>query len=86
MFAFPAYPVENVIDPTGAGDTFAGGLMGYLSKVPKITEKVLRQSLIYATICSSFNVEGFGVEKTSKLTLNKVNQRKKEFIKYISEK
>ena len=82
MFGFPAFPVENVIDPTGAGDTFAGGLMGYLTKAGKINESHLRQALIYATICSSFNVEGFAAVKTAPLNLNNVNQRKKEFLKF----
>jgi sugar/nucleoside kinase (ribokinase family) len=84
MFGFPAFPVENVVDPTGAGDTFAGGMMGFLSKVNKVNEKSLRQALMYATICSSFNVEGFGVQKTSILTKAMVEKRLKIFIKFIS--
>ncbi len=83
-FSFPAYPVEEVIDPTGAGDTFAGGLMGYLSKVGKTDERSLRQALIYATTLASFNVEGFGMAKTEKLTLPAVHKRMKEFINFIS--
>ncbi len=84
MFAFPAYPVDHVVDPTGAGDTFAGGLMGYLSKVNKINEKVLRQAVIYATTLASFNVEGFGVAKTAPLTMVQVNKRMKELVKFIT--
>ncbi|MBF0522162.1 MAG: sugar kinase [Candidatus Omnitrophica bacterium] len=83
MFGFPAFPVENVVDPTGAGDTFAGGLMGYLSKVNKVNEIHLRQAVIYATICSSFNVEGFGAAKTSSLTLKTVDARRKQFLKFM---
>ena len=84
MFSFPAYPVEHVVDPTGAGDTFAGGLMGYLSKVNKLNEKTLKQALIYATTLASFNVEGFGMEKTAPLTLVAVNARMKKLLKFIS--
>lgn len=84
MFTFPAYPIEKVVDPTGAGDTFAGGLMGYLSKVKKIDEKALKKAIIYATILASFNVEGFGMVKTSSLTLSDVDRRKEEFVKMIS--
>lgn len=84
MFGYPAFPVENVIDPTGAGDTFAGGLMGYLSKVKKINEKTLRTAVQYATICASFNVEGFSLAKTSKLTMADVNKRLAVFKKFIS--
>lgn len=83
-FSFPAYPVEEVVDPTGAGDTFAGGLMGYLSEEKKINEKVLKQAAIYATTLASFNVEGFGMEKTASLTLAAVQKRIKELVKFIS--
>jgi len=83
MFAFPAYPVEKVVDPTGAGDTFAGGLMGYLSKVNKITETQLRKAVIYATTLASFNVEGFGVAKTAPLTMTDVNARMRQLVKFI---
>jgi len=84
MFAFPAYPVENVIDPTGAGDTFAGGLMGYLSKVNKVNETALRKAVIYATTLASFNVEGFALAKTASLTLPMVHARMKKLVKCIS--
>ncbi len=83
MFSFPAYPVENVIDPTGAGDTFAGGLMGYLSKSGKINETTFRKAAIYATTLASFNVEGFGMAKTASLTLTQVNARMKKFVGFI---
>src|SRR3989338_7914051 len=65
MFSFPAYPVEEVIDPTGAGDTFAGGLMGYLSRAKRFGEKELKQAVLYATTVASFNVEDFGMNKTA---------------------
>jgi len=84
MFTFPAYPVEHVIDPTGAGDTFAGGLMGYLSKVKKINNKTLKKAVIYATTLASFNVEGFGMSKTAPLTLSRVNKRMKALLDFIT--
>jgi sugar/nucleoside kinase (ribokinase family) len=84
LFAFPAYPVEHVIDPTGAGDTFAGALMGYLSKVRKVDEKNLRKALLYATTIASFNVEGFGMGKTAPLTMPEVERRMKQYVKYFS--
>lgn len=83
-FSFPAYPVEEVVDPTGAGDTFAGGLMGYLSKIKKINEKTLKQAVIYGTALASFNVEGFGMSKTAPLTLALVHRRMKELTEFIS--
>lgn len=82
-FAFPAYPIEQVIDPTGAGDTFAGGLMGYLIRSSKINEEVFRKAVLYATAVASFNVEGFGMETTAGLTMAKVNQRMKGLVKFI---
>ena len=84
MFSFPAYPVEHVVDPTGAGDTFAAGLMGYLSQAPKLNEKALKQAVIYGTTLASFNVEDFGMAKTASLTLNKVHQRMRDLLKFIS--
>ena len=84
MFAFPAYPIDHVVDPTGAGDTFAGGLMGYLSGTKRITETVLRKAVIYATTLASFNVEGFGVAKTASLTMAQVNARMNKLRKFIS--
>ena len=84
MFTFPAYPVEHVVDPTGAGDTFAGGLMGYLSTVKRINETSLRKAVIYATTLASFNVEGFGLAKTALLTLPQVHARMKKLIKFIT--
>lgn len=84
MFSFPAFPVEEVIDPTGAGDTFAGGIMGYLSCKKNIHKKTLKKAAVYATILSSFNVEGFGMSKTANLTLSDLNKRAKEFTEFIS--
>ena len=84
MFSFPAYPVEKVVDPTGAGDTFAGGLMGYLSKVRKVDEKSLRKALLYATAVASFNVQGFGMGRTAPLTMREVEERLKHLVKFSS--
>ncbi|HOW35442.1 MAG TPA: PfkB family carbohydrate kinase [Candidatus Omnitrophota bacterium] len=84
MFSFPAYPIERVVDPTGAGDTFAGGLMGYLAKAGRINEMAFKRAVLYATTIASFNVQGFGVTKTENLTMPVVNGRLKELIKFIS--
>jgi len=68
IFSLPAYPVEKVIDPTGAGDTFAGGFMGYLAKSGKVNSLAIKKALAYGTVAASFNVEDFGLYRTSKLT------------------
>ena len=71
-------------DPTGAGDTFAGGLMGYLTKVNKINESTLRKATIYATTLASFNVEGFAISKTAPLTLTHVHKRMRHLVKFLT--
>ena len=79
LFSLPAYPVEKVIDPTGAGDTFAGGFMGYLTKVRKVDGQSIKKAIVYGTIMASFNVEGFGVERSSRITRNDIKARLKRF-------
>ncbi|MBA3807538.1 MAG: sugar kinase [Solirubrobacterales bacterium] len=70
FFALPAYPLESVIDPTGAGDTFAGGLVGYIAAHPgeKLSDELLRRAMAHATVLASFNVEEFGTERITRLT------------------
>ena len=70
FFALPAYPLETVIDPTGAGDTFAGGLVGYIAAHPneELSDGLLRRAMAHATVLASFNVEEFGTERMERLT------------------
>ena len=75
IFSLPAYPVADVVDPTGAGDTFAGGFMGYLVKAGRINSLVLKKALAYGTVAASFNVEDFGLNRTSKLTPGDLERR-----------
>jgi len=69
FFALPAYPLETVIDPTGAGDTFAGGLVGYVAAHPdeELDDALLRRAMAHATVLASFNVEEFGTERLERL-------------------
>jgi len=83
IFLLPAFPTDKVIDPTGAGDTFAGGFMGVLARAKKITPGILKKAITYGTIAASFNVEGFGTEKTSRLTFRDLTARLKRFGKYV---
>jgi sugar/nucleoside kinase (ribokinase family) len=62
QFALPAYPVTEVVDPTGAGDSFAGGFMGYLAAADSVQPRTLRRAMVYGTATASYCVEGFGVE------------------------
>jgi sugar/nucleoside kinase (ribokinase family) len=84
IFTLPAYPVEKVIDPTGAGDSFAGGFMGYLAKAKKINAKNIKKALAYGTVAASFNVEGFGVERTARLKLEDIEKRLMNFRSIIA--
>jgi len=78
-FVVPAYPLESVFDPTGAGDTFAGGFMGYLASHSEITDDVLRRAMIYGSVMASFNVEKFGTERVDALDYPEINERFKAF-------
>lgn len=79
FFFVPAYPLESVFDPTGAGDTFAGGVMGYLSSVKKIDEAAMRRAMIFGSVMASFNVEEFGTERVERLTHEEINERFRRF-------
>ena len=83
MFSLPAYPVENLIDPTGAGDAFAGGFMGYLAKVNRLTSKDIKRAIAYGVVIASFNVECFGLEGTQRLNFKQVKRRLSNFKKLI---
>ncbi len=78
-FAIPAYPLESVFDPTGAGDTFAGGFMGYLSSQETIDEAAMRRAMIFGSVMASFNVEEFGTERVRRLTHDEINERFRAF-------
>lgn len=78
-FAIPAYPLESVFDPTGAGDTFAGGFMGYLSSQEKLDEAAMRRAMIFGSVMASFNVEEFGTERVKRLTHEEINERFRAF-------
>lgn len=75
IFSLPAYPVYKLIDPTGAGDTFAGGFMGYLAKVNSLKDRDLKKGVGYGLTCASFNVEDFGLKRISRVSLREINTR-----------
>ena len=78
-FVTPAYPLESVFDPTGAGDTFAGGFMGYLAAQKEISDETLRRAMIYGSVMASFNVEKFGTERVDALDYPEINERFRSF-------
>jgi sugar/nucleoside kinase (ribokinase family) len=75
FFALPAYPLETVVDPTGAGDTFAGGFVGYLAQQDAADDGALRRAMAYGTALASYNVEEFGTERVARLTADEVTER-----------
>jgi sugar/nucleoside kinase (ribokinase family) len=78
-FATPAYPLESVFDPTGAGDTFAGGFVGYLASHETLDDATMRRAMIFGSVMASFNVEEFGTERVRRLTHEEINARFREF-------
>jgi len=80
VFGAPGYPLEEVCDPTGAGDSFAGGLMGYLASCDAVDDAALRRAVIYGSVLGSFACERFGVERLVQLRRAEVDQRYREFV------
>ncbi len=78
-FRAPALPIEEVKDPTGAGDSFAGGFMGYIASQPDLTREVLKRALFYGGVMGSFAVERFGTERLQSLTRDEIEARFKVF-------
>jgi len=77
VFAAPAYPLESVFDPTGAGDTFAGGFFGYLASTRNADEASLRRATVFGTVMASFTVEKFSLDRLRELKLPEIEQRYK---------
>ena len=75
FFALPAYPLEEVFDPTGAGDTFAGGVMGYLAANHVVNFETMKAAIAYGSVVASFTVEDFGLERLRRLTHCELNER-----------
>jgi len=84
VFSAPALPLEYAFDPTGAGDTFAGGFVGYLAKTKEISFNNMKNAVIAGSVMASFNVEKFGTERIVELTTNEINERIGEFVKLTS--
>ena len=79
IFAAPAFPLDQVRDPTGAGDTFAGGFMGHLARAGEMSEAELRRAVIYGSVMASFDVEEFGISRLRRLTPQEIETRYREF-------
>jgi sugar/nucleoside kinase (ribokinase family) len=83
VFFAPALPLEDVFDPTGAGDTFAGGFCGYLDKTRDISFENMKRAIIYGSAMASFCVEKFGTERIRNLTHHDIEDRVRDFIDLV---
>lgn len=83
MFPTPGYPLEEVVDPTGAGDSFAGGFLGHIAAKNSIDSYTMRQAVIYGNVMGSFAVEDFGVRRLIKLTREEIDLRYKKYLDLV---
>ena len=83
FFAMPAWPLEKVVDPTGAGDTYAAGVMGWLARSGKVDFPTLKTAMAYGTVLASFNVEDFGLDRLRSLTFADVQGRYEQFRRFL---
>ncbi len=84
VFFAPAYPLDSVFDPTGAGDSFAGGFMGYLAKTDDLSEANLRRAVVYGSVMGSFVVEGFSITRLLEIGSDDIARRVAEFHRLVS--
>lgn len=80
LFVTPAFPLEEVFDPTGAGDSFAGAFMGYLARTRDQSQMGLRRAIVYGNVVASFTVEDFGLKRIASLTMDEIERRFQRFI------
>jgi sugar/nucleoside kinase (ribokinase family) len=80
VFAVPAYPLEEVFDPTGAGDSFAGGLFGQLARSADASARGLRRAIVYGSVVASFTVEDFGLNRLNALSMEEIEERYRRFV------
>jgi cytidine kinase len=78
FFLCPAYPLHKVVDPTGAGDSFVGGMMGYMATASRGINRNIRRAMVYGSVVASFCCEGFGLNRTTRVTRSMIEARVKE--------
>lgn len=84
LIALPAYTARDVVDPTGAGDSFAGGMMGYLSATGDLSINALRKAMAYGTVVASYNIESFSLGKLQTISRKEIDQRLAEYTRMLS--
>jgi sugar/nucleoside kinase (ribokinase family) len=84
LFGIMAHPCEDVVDPTGAGDCFAGGFLGYLDKAGSLSRREIRRAAVYGSVLASFAIEGFGIDRFRTLRPQEIEERFRHFKKLVS--
>jgi len=84
IFAAPAFPLEHVVDPTGAGDSFAGGFMGYLAKTEDCDTTALRQAVVHGSVVASFTCEAFGPKRLAEIGPKEIGDRYQQFRQLVA--
>jgi sugar/nucleoside kinase (ribokinase family) len=84
VFFAPALPLAEVFDPTGAGDTFAGGFMGYMASTDDLSFENMKRAVIYGSAMASFCVEKFGIERLTELTEDEITERIVRFVQLVN--
>jgi sugar/nucleoside kinase (ribokinase family) len=84
VFFAPAYPLEDVFDPTGAGDSFAGGFIGYLARAGKLDETHLRRAVVHGSVMGSFAVERFSIQRLMEIGENDIKSRLEDFRRLVA--
>jgi len=82
--AIPAYPIETVVDPTGAGDSFAGGVMGYLASTGLVSEEHMRRAMINGSVVASFTVQDFSLDRLKQIDRKAIDDRYEEFLRFTA--
>jgi sugar/nucleoside kinase (ribokinase family) len=83
-YVLPAYPTPTVVDPTGAGDSFAGGMMGYLAQQGNFEPKTLKEAMAYGILVASFTVEDFSLDRLASISREDLDQRMEEYRKMLT--
>src|SRR5204862_5247147 len=84
IFFAPAFPLESVFDPTGAGDSFAGGFIGYIAKTGDLSEANLRRAVVHGSVMGSFAVEKFSIERLMTVTKAEIDQRVRDMRRLVA--
>ena len=84
LFFAPAFPLEEVFDPTGAGDAFAGGMLGHLAQMGTLDDRTLCRAVLHGTVCASFAVEDFSVDGIERADRNAIDRRVRELETLVS--